>query len=126
MSYKKVLITGASGQDGRILSTLLIGKKIKVIACIKKIKLEKIKGIIYEKMDLNNKKQISKIIKKYNPSVVIHLASKNPSFIDKKKDNSFFEYNYRITKNLIDTILDSKKKYLFYISKFITNFFKEI
>ena len=113
MSYKKVLITGASGQDGRILSTLLIGKKIKVIACIKKIKLEKIKGIIYEKMDLSNKKQISKIIKKYNPSVVIHLASKNPSFINKKKDNSFFEYNYRITKNLIDTILDSKKNIYF-------------
>ena len=36
MSYKKVLITGASGQDGKILSSLLNEKKIHVIACIKK------------------------------------------------------------------------------------------
>ena len=60
MSYKKVLITGASGQDGRILSTLLIGKKIKVIACIKKIKLEKIKGIIMKKWILITKNKSQK------------------------------------------------------------------
>lgn len=109
MLYKKVLITGASGQDGKILSALLVKKKIKVIACIKKNNLKKIKGVIYENISLTNKYQISKILKKYNPSVVVHLASKNPSYIDKKKEDYFFKYNFQITKNLIDTIINSNK-----------------
>ena len=43
MSYKKILITGASGQDGKILTAILNKKKFKVIACIKKKKSKKSK-----------------------------------------------------------------------------------
>ena len=109
MSYKKVLITGASGQDGKILSSLLNEKKIHVIACIKKKKFKKIKGVIYKRISLNNKNQIAKVLIKHNPSVVIHFAARNPSFIDKKKAKYFFKYNYKISKNIIDTIKDLKK-----------------
>tara|TARA_B110000503_G_scaffold31757_1_gene51369 strand:+ start:2181 stop:3089 length:909 start_codon:yes stop_codon:yes gene_type:complete len=109
MSYKKILITGASGQDGKILTAILNKKKFKVIACIKKKKIKKIKGVIYEYVNLFHKKKFSKILEKYNPSTVVHFASNNPAFIDKKKGDYFSNYNYRMTKNIIDSIKDLKK-----------------
>jgi len=108
MSYKKILITGASGQDGTILTNILIKKKIKVIACIRRKKFKKIRGVIYEHINFFDKKKILQILKKHNPSVVVHFASNNPSFTDKKKVNFFFKDNYKMTKNIIDSIKTSK------------------
>ena len=54
MSNKKIIITGALGQDGKILSKLLIKKGFKVYGFINlnnKFKLDKVK---YKKVDLTN------------------------------------------------------------------------
>jgi len=109
MSYKKILITGANGQDGKILTAILNKNKIKVIACIKKKKIKKIKGVIYEYVDFLDKKKFSKILIKYDPTTVVHFASNNPAFTDKKKDEYFSKHNFRMTKNIIDSIKDLKK-----------------
>ena len=50
-----ILITGALGQDGKLLSELLIKKKYNVIGCIKKKKYKyRIKKVIYKIIDLQN------------------------------------------------------------------------
>jgi len=95
---KNILIIGALGQDGKLLSKILIKKKYNIIGCIKKKKYKnKIKKVIYKNINLNNRKQVIEIIKKYNPSTVIHFGSENPSFINKKK-------NHFSTKKIINLL----------------------
>ena len=87
MSNKKIIITGALGQDGKILSKLLIKKGFKVYGFINlnnKSKLDKVK---YKKVDLTNFNTIKKQIKIINPTHIIHLGSSNPNF---KNKNDFF------------------------------------
>ena len=111
MMNKNILIIGALGQDGKLLSKILIKKKYNIIGCIKKKKYKnKIKKVIYKSINLNNKKQVIKIIKKYNPSTVIHFGSENPSYINKKKKTLFYKKNYKSSKNLIDCINDLNPK----------------
>ena len=96
MMNKNILIIGALGQDGKLLSKILIKKKYNIIGCIKKKKYKnKIKKVIYKGINLNNKKQVIKIIKKYNPSTVIHFGSENPSYTNKKKKTLFYNENYK-------------------------------
>ena len=58
---KKVLITGALGQDGIILSKLYLIKKFKVFGFIDKKKENRIKKVIYKINDLKSKKNIKSI-----------------------------------------------------------------
>jgi GDPmannose 4,6-dehydratase len=109
----KILITGITGQDGIILSSLLVKKKYEVIGfALKKIK-KKTKNITYLNVDLKKKQQIKKILNIYAPTHLIHFGSSNPSYGDKEK---FFYKNYITTKNLIDAILESKKNINFIFS----------
>ena len=66
---KKVIITGAQGQDGLILSKLFIRNKFKVIGIIKTLKKKVIKGVKYHKISLNNFSVLSKTLKKINPDI---------------------------------------------------------
>ena len=105
MINRNIIITGALGQDGKLLSEILIKKNYKIIGCIKKKKYKnKLKKVIYINLNLNNKKEVSGILKKYNPSKVVHLGSENPSYINKNDKNFFYKKNYNSTKNLIDCI----------------------
>lgn len=109
----KILITGITGQDGIILSSLLVKKKYEVIGFTsKKIKKTK-KNITYLNVDLKKKQQIKKILNIYAPTHLIHFGSSNPSYGEKEK---FFYENYISTKNLIDAILESKKNVNFIFS----------
>ena len=111
-----ILITGALGQDGKLLSELLIKKKYNVIGCIKKKKYKyRIKKVIYKIIDLQNQKEVTEIIKKYNPSTVIHFGSENPSYISRKKKTLFLKKNFKSSKNLIDcvNILNPKIHFIF-------------
>ena len=53
---KKVLITGALGQNGKILSNIYSKKNYQVSGFIKKNQKNKIKGISYFNNNLLNKK----------------------------------------------------------------------
>ena len=55
---KRIIITGALGQSGRILSKILINKGYKVYGFINKNNKLKIKSVVYKKINLKNLKKI--------------------------------------------------------------------
>ena len=110
---KKVLITGALGQDGIILSKLYLRKKYKVIGFIKKNLSLKEKKVLYVINNLKSKKKIKDNLKFLKPDIVIHLASTNKSFAKRIKDSSYktnYLDNLNCTKNLINSIIELNLK----------------
>ncbi len=98
---KKVIITGALGQDGLILSKLFVKNKFEVFGIVKKLRKYKLKNVKYLKISLTNFKILSKKIEDINPEIFIHLGTNNPNFIESKKKYSF-KKNFKIIKNIID------------------------
>ena len=81
---KTVLITGALGQDGIILSKIFLKKGYKVFGIIKKKNKKLITNVKYIVNNLESKKNL-KILDKTNPSIIIHLATINNSYLKKRK-----------------------------------------
>ena len=106
---KVAIISGISGQDGTYLSRLLLKKKYKVFGISNPKNKTKIKAknINIEKIDLNNFKKISQLIKKIKPDEFYHLAAQ--SFINYKFEDEFFKLNPNI--NGTHYILSSINKY---------------
>tara|TARA_B100000780_G_C21113837_1_gene450378 strand:+ start:1522 stop:2424 length:903 start_codon:yes stop_codon:yes gene_type:complete len=102
LKKKNIVITGALGQDGIILSKLLLKKKYNVFGIIKKNNSNKLKNITYNKLDLLDFKKISKFLDKINPFCVIHLGTENPNYIELKNKKDFYRNNLEATKNLIN------------------------
>ena len=123
---KKVLITGALGQNGKILSSIYLKKKFRVYGFIRRNKKKKIKHVNYILEDLKNKKKIIKYLDKIRPNIVIHLASINKTYSERlKKDKYYNNYyiNFKITKNLVDAInqINLKTKFIFAGSSLMLN-----
>ena len=113
---KNIIITGAYGQDGIILSKLLSKKNYKVIGLVRHLKKIKIRNVKYIKSNLSNFGKISKIINNLNPQALIHFGSDNPSFYENKKLNrDFYIKNFKEAKNLIDIFAYLKKSKLILI-----------
>jgi len=118
MKNKLILITGALGQDGKIITNIFFkNKKYKVIGIDNKKNL-KTKKINIFKIDLLNKNLINKFLFKHKPDYIIHFAAKNYSYNYEEKNNYKIDYlyNYNITKNLINSIIDSKIKTTFFFT----------
>ena len=111
---KKFLITGAKGQDGLILSKILIRKGHKVYGIIKKKNyLNSVNKVKYLKLNLSNKKKVLSLLSKIKPDIVIHFGSSNPSYNETKKKKNFYDKNFLETKILIDALLLLKIKIKF-------------
>tara|TARA_B110000971_G_scaffold221337_1_gene268054 strand:- start:5740 stop:6639 length:900 start_codon:yes stop_codon:yes gene_type:complete len=114
---KRIIITGGTGQDGVILSKLLLKKKYQVYSLINKKIFTKTPKVNFINVNLLNSVSINKIIKTVKPYAIIHLASKNISKIQLKsmKYRLFYKENYLITRNIVDSILknDNKVKLIF-------------
>ncbi len=114
---KTVLITGAHGQDGIILSRIFLKKKYKVLGVVRKKNKKLIPGVKYIVSNLRSKKKVDKILVKFNPTIIIHLAAINNSYYLRKKEN--YKNNYLLnlicTKNLIDSAIEinNLKKFIF-------------
>ncbi len=114
---KTVLITGAHGQDGIILSKIFLKKKYKVFGIVRKKSKKLIPRIKYIVNNLSSRKKIDKILIKTDPSIIIHLAAINNSYYLRKKEN--FKNNYLLnlicSKNLIDSAvkINNLKKFIF-------------
>ena len=106
MKLKKIVITGALGQDGILLSKILCKKNYLVYGIINKNFKNKKNNIKYSRINLLNYSKLSHFLDKIKPSCLVHLGDKNPSFLETKKN--FYSDNLKITKNLIDYF--SKKK----------------
>ena len=119
---KIALITGITGQDGSYLAEFLIKKNYKIIGTFstKKPNLNKInklnlkKKIIFEKLNINNSSQISKLLKKYKINEFYNLASQ--SYVDKS-----FKHPLKTTKinalgvlQILEEIKNRKLKIKFY------------
>ena len=90
------------GQDGIILSKLLIKKKYNIYGVIKKFNKKKIKGVNYSTVNILDYRRFSNYIKKVKPHALIHLGTENPNYLELKKKKDFYKKNLKTTKNLID------------------------
>ena len=111
MHKKKILITGALGQDGLILSNILLKKNYNVFGIIKNKKYKRQNSKIrYKKLDLKKKEDLFNYIKKIKPETIVHFGSNNPSYIEKIKSNKFYNENVYFTKSLIQAFVNNNLK----------------
>ena len=90
------------GQDGIILSKLLIKKKYNIYGVVKKLNKKKIKGVNYSTVNILDYRRFSNYIKKVKPHALLHLGTENPNYLELKKKKEFYKKNLKTTKNLID------------------------
>ena len=70
---KNILITGANGQDGKIILQKLYKRKINLILIDKRFKKKiKRKNINYFEINLKDKKKLEKLFKFYKVDVVLN------------------------------------------------------
>ncbi len=115
---KSVLITGGCGFIGSHLSLFLKQKKYKVIVVDNLLTGKKnlFRGNKFYKTNLNNKKKLDKIFKKYNFEAVFHLAGMSKLTESFKKKKLYKKNNVLCTKNIIDLIVKYKVKYFIFSS----------
>ncbi len=85
----QILVFGASGYIGRGIYTKLIEKNYNCVGTTKS------KNLSFFKINLLNQKKIKKLIKKINPTLIIHCANSTPN-----QTTNFYK-NYKITSNIL-------------------------
>ncbi len=105
---KNILITGANGQDGKIILRKLADRKINFILLDKSFekKIRK-KNIIYFEFNLKNKKKLEKLFKSYKIDIILNLASNNPNYGQNNYLKHYLE-NIKNLKNLVDNSVKYK------------------
>ena len=115
----KCLIVGGSGQFGICLSQILLKKNYDISITTrsvsktkKKLRDLKIKKIKVLNLDILNKRQILKILKK-NYDYIFYFAGQSSPSISFKKKNQTYESNYIGCKNFLEglKILNLKSKF---------------
>ena len=123
---KKILITGSSGFIGFHLSNRLSNSNLVLgvdnhnnyySSSIKKKNLKillKNKNFSFKKIDLNNKKNLELVFKKFKPEIVYHLAGQPGVIYSFKNPKSYEVNNTRATNSLCNISKKYKiKKFIF-------------
>ena len=111
---KNLYITGGHGQDGVILSNIFRkDSKYRLNVVTLKKNFLKRKNINYLRDNLQNIESINKIFLKNKPDIILHLASKNPSFSE-RGSCKFYKYNVAATKNIVEASINFNKAVKFY------------
>ena len=110
---KNILITGADGQDGKIILQKLYKRKINLILIDKRFKKKiRKKNINYFEINLKDKKKLEKLFKFYKVNEVLNLASNNPNYRQNNYHKHYLE-NINNSKNLIDNLTKYKNEVRF-------------
>ena len=115
---KRFIVTGGYGFIGSSLIKLLLKKNYSVLNIDKlsysaqKYNLKDVnsKKYFFKKVDINNKKEITKIFKRYKPHGIFNLAA--DTHVDRSIDDSsnFIKNNILGVYNLLEAIKNSNKK----------------
>ena len=115
---KKVLVTGHTGFKGSWLTSWLslLGSKVMGISIdiptnpshFKTIKLKN--KIKHKKLDIRNLKSLKKILKRYQPDYVFHLAAQ--SLVEKSYNNPIYTWQTNTigTLNILESLREIRKK----------------
>ncbi len=124
---KNIIITGALGQDGILLSKILVKNKFKVFGVVTNSikKTKKIKNVKYFKVSNKKFHSVQNLLDNIKPDVIVHLGSNNPSFKQKFKKIDY-KRNSEFTKKLINYSIEYKKtKFIFPSSSQIFKYSKK-
>ena len=121
MKKEKSIIVG-SGVIGSYLAKLLLTKKHKVVVTSRKTKKHHINykklnienKIIFEELDVLKKKNILKILKKYNPNNIFYFAGQSSITKSIKLKKITNDSNYIGAKKFLEILLKYKIKSRFY------------
>ena len=117
-NIKKVIVTGGYGFIGSNLIKYLLKKNYFVInidklsysANLYNLKDIKNKNYVFFKADIGNKILLTKLLKRYNPSIIFNLAAE--THVDRSIDSPepFIKNNINAVFNLLESIRFYKKK----------------
>ena len=119
---KKINLIIGSGVLGAYLALELLRKKEKVIVTTRTIKkniknydyLEIQKKVKFEKLDVNNKIEIRKIIKKYRPNKIFYFAGQSSLTKSLKYRKETLSSHFNGSKNFLNTIKEEKLRTKFF------------
>ena len=119
---KKINLVIGSGVLGAYLSAGLIKKKEKVIVTTRSLKrkmynynyLKIQKKVRFEKLDINNKISIKKIISKYKPEKIFYFAGQSSITKSLKSRKETHQSHYNGTKNFLEVLKENNLKIKFF------------
>ena len=119
---KRINLIIGSGVLGAYLSAELLKKKEKVVVTTRSLKkiyknydyLKIQKKVIFEKLNINKKIQIDKIISKYNPKKIFYFAGQSSITKSIKYKQETFNSHYNGTKNFLEILKKEKSTIKFF------------
>ena len=110
MKDKISIIAGGSGQFGVYLSKFLLKKGYKTIITTRNVKLAKKKipfknkNLVLIKLNVLQKKEIKKLIFKYDPKLIFYFASQSSPKVSFENKKLTLNSNYEGCKNFLEVI----------------------